>query len=275
MSLPEILQKEGYYCAAFNRNPYVSAFTGLDRGFHHFVADSKCLWDYLKKIEKKLKRKFSTDPSFNPERSSQTKTTRLMHVLSHLPDVFTDSGSGGLVKQFTEWINNLDRRPFFAFFQAVETHSPYRAPLKFGLKFLSALDLVRKIFINQDYLSFARGDRYISTDQFQILKNGYDNAIRYCDFITRQICRVLKNCKVFDDTLLIIMSDHGESIGEHNLMFHVWSLYDNLIKVPLIIKYPRDISITGSVQKIVQSWIRRFNFSPVRFRETVCWMTPT
>jgi len=253
ISLPELFQREGYYCAAFNRNPYVSSFTGLDRGFHHFVEDAKCLWDYLKKIEKKLNRKFSTDPSFNPEGNTQKKATSLMHVLKHLPDVFTDSGSSGLLKQFSRWLKQTERQPFFAFFQAIETHSPYRTPLTFGLRFLSGLELARKFFINQDHLAFALGESHISAEQFRILRGAYDNAIRYCDYITQQICGVLKANNLFDNTLLIIMSDHGESIGEHNLMFHIWSLYDNLIKVPLIVKYPKGISITGQVEKIVQN----------------------
>jgi len=65
--LTDILGRQGYQCGAFNRNPYVSDFTGLDRGFDHYVSDAGCLWDYLKRIERKLKKRFSTDPSFAPE----------------------------------------------------------------------------------------------------------------------------------------------------------------------------------------------------------------
>jgi arylsulfatase A-like enzyme len=53
--------------------------------------------------------------------------------------------------------------------------------------------------------------------------------------------------------MLIITSDHGDNIGEHNMMFHWWCLYDTLIKVPLIIKYPKDINLAGEEKNIVQN----------------------
>jgi arylsulfatase A-like enzyme len=257
ITLPELLKRTGYCCAAFNRNPYVSSFTGLDRGFDHFVSDSKSVWDHLKRLERKLKRKFSKDPSFQPAERQGMKSMRdgakAVRVLKHIPDIFIDSGSRGLLKFFTDRLKKMKDRPFFAFFQAIETHSPYRAPLKFGLEFLSLGDLFKKLLINQDHLAYVLAKNKITERQFRILMGAYDNAIRYCDFVTHQICEVLKANKVFDNTLLIVMSDHGESIGEHNLMFHIWSLYDNLIKVPLVVKYPKDISIAGQIDKVVQN----------------------
>jgi arylsulfatase A-like enzyme len=256
-TLPEILQQEGYYCAAFNRNPYVSSFTGLDRGFDHFVSDSKSVWDYLKKLERKLKKKFSKDPSFQPAEGQEMKSVRdgstAAKVLKHFPDIFIDSGSGGLLKLFSNHLKKMKNRPFCAFFQAIETHSPYRAPLKFGFEFLSVGDLFRKLLINQDHLGYVLGQNKITGNQFRILRGAYDNAIQYCDFVTHQICELLKASGLYDNTLLIVMSDHGESIGEHNLMFHIWSLYDNLIKVPLVVKYPKDITTAQQVDKIVQN----------------------
>ncbi len=256
MTLAELLRLEGYHCASFNRNPYISAFTGLDRGFH-YEADSKCLWDYLKRIEKRLQRKFSTDPSFMPlgnaEMTPAGAEGPAVRLLKHLPDIFTDSGSRVLLKKFHQWLTQLESKPFFAFFQAIEAHSPYRAPLRFGRKFLSLPDMARKVFINQNHLAYALGQSKLNPKQIRILRDAYDNAIRYCDFITHQVCEALKAKKLYENTLIIIMSDHGENIGEHNLMFHNWSLYDNLIKVPLLVKYPKDVSITGPEEKIVQN----------------------
>lgn len=256
MTLAELLRQQGYTCASFNRNPYISNFTGLDRGFH-YMPDSRFMSNYWAIIENKLNRIFSQDHSTRSVAGADLKSSRpgetMVRMLKHLPDIFTDCGSRMLVRTFRKWLNRLERRPFFAFFQALEAHSPYRAPMGFGLKFLTVRDLYRKILINQDNLAYALGKSRLDKNHFQILQNAYDNSIRYCDFITHRICQILKTKGLYENTLIVVMSDHGESIGEHNLMFHIWSLYDHLIKVPLIVKYPRGVSVQGVVEQIVQN----------------------
>ena len=254
-----ILGEEGYSCGAFNRNPYVSDYTGLDTGFHEYVSDAKCVWDYLKKFEQKVKKRFSTDPRFVSEKDdslfTDTFQNRMFNAMKHMPDTLADSGSGRMARLFSKWIRQkkAQNKPIFAFFQSIETHSPYRAPLLYSLKYLSLHGLYRKMFINQNHMSYLLGRTAMTESDFGILRCAYDNSILYSDEITRRIIQTLKNENLYDDTLLIVMADHGESIGEHNLMFHVWSLYDDLIKVPLFIKYPKDVGITGTISKIVQN----------------------
>ena len=56
-----------------------------------------------------------------------------------------------------------------------------------------------------------------------------------------------------DNTLLIITADHGENIGEHGLMDHQYCIYDTLIHVPLIIRFPRAEFKPASVDNQVQT----------------------
>jgi arylsulfatase A-like enzyme len=255
--LPEILKEHGYHTAAFNRNPYVSEYTGLNKGFKDFIYDAKCLWDYLKKIEKILKIQQSTDPrvlqNLDIHNANRQNKSELIQVLKHIPDVFVDSGSAGMIKKFSRWIKNRAKQPFFAFIQCLETHSPYRFPIRFALSFLSIKKLLKKPFVNHDHMSYLLGYSNMTEDDFDILKGAYDTAIRYSDFITYKIIEMLKRNKTYDNTIIIILSDHGESLGEHSLMFHIWSLYDNLIKVPLLIKYPKGHSSDPENEDIVQN----------------------
>jgi len=71
----------------------------------------------------------------------------------------------------------------------------------------------------------------------------YDGEIAYLDWKLKEIFDHLDDLGLMDRVFLIITSDHGENIGEHNLMGHQFCLYDTLLKVPLIIKLP------GSEQK--------------------------
>jgi arylsulfatase A-like enzyme len=93
----------------------------------------------------------------------------------------------------------------------------------------------------------------MTDEDFHILRSLYDGAINYLDNKVQEIIILLKENDQWDNTIFIITSDHGEQLGEHNLFFHVFSLYDYLIKVPLIIKYPIDLNLKGNNMSVVQN----------------------
>jgi len=70
----------------------------------------------------------------------------------------------------------------------------------------------------------------------------YDGEIRYTDeTLIKPLISLLKKLNIYDDTLLVITSDHGKEFYEHNGWLHGRTLYEEQIKVPLIIKFPRSI----------------------------------
>jgi arylsulfatase A-like enzyme len=67
----------------------------------------------------------------------------------------------------------------------------------------------------------------------------YDAEIRYTDTILiRPVIQKLRELGLYENTLLIITSDHGEEFFEHGSWLHTHNLYNETIKVPLIIKFP-------------------------------------
>ena len=63
----------------------------------------------------------------------------------------------------------------------------------------------------------------------------------------------LNNLNLLDNTLLIIIADHGENFGEHQLMGHMYCLYDTLLHVPMIIRYPKLFPPKTKSSQLVQS----------------------
>ena len=61
---------------------------------------------------------------------------------------------------------------------------------------------------------------------------------RYVDHHLGLLLRALDTAGVRDSTLLVLTSDHGESLGEHDYVGHGRHLYDSILRVPLIIRYP-------------------------------------
>jgi arylsulfatase A-like enzyme len=78
----------------------------------------------------------------------------------------------------------------------------------------------------------------MADDDFKVLTALYDAEIRYVDAHLGRLYRRLQDRDLLDETILIITSDHGENIGDHGLMDHQYCLYDTLLRVPLIIRYP-------------------------------------
>jgi arylsulfatase A-like enzyme len=79
---------------------------------------------------------------------------------------------------------------------------------------------------------------HISKKELNYLIGLYDGEIRYVDYQVGRIISVLKELKTYDKTTIIISSDHGEEFLEHGMFRHGYHLYDEIIKVPLIIISP-------------------------------------
>lgn len=86
--------------------------------------------------------------------------------------------------------------------------------------------------------SFMARELDVTKDEWEVVKSWYDGEILYLDSCIGELVGFLRSEGIFENTLLILTSDHGESFGEHGLASHQFGLYDNLIHVPLILVYP-------------------------------------
>ena len=102
------------------------------------------------------------------------------------------------------WLDGLTSRRFFLFFHSYEPHSPYTAPARYA--------------------------RYAP----------YDGAIAYADEIVGKLIASLERRGLYDDALIVLLSDHGEGLGDHGEQEHGLFVYREAIRVPLVIKLPRD-----------------------------------
>ena len=258
-TLPKILRQHGYRCAAFVRNVYVSEYSGLHRDFDDFY--STFVLDSLKKIASTISKRGVSrlqPPGINrlcEQVSSDGNRFKeyIANMAARSIDMLFDTGSRKFVDDFLGWIKKSKPKPFFAYFHFLETHTPYRAPLKFAFKFLSLRDNLKKLFINHDHLKFLLGECDMTPQDFDILRSAYDNSICYVDHLIGKIVRLLQTNGVYDNTLIIVLADHGDNIGDHGLMFHYSCLYDTLIKIPLLVKFPAHIGLTGRISQVVQN----------------------
>ena len=131
-------------------------------------------------------------------------------------------------KQATKFLKRTSfREPFFLFMNLLDVHEPYL----------------------RDDLVFAKGDSVKSTEaipkpDLDAWVSGYDSQAKGLSKVVSTQLGILKERGLLDNSLVIITSDHGQLLGEHNWVGHGVFLFDELVKVPLLVKYPSDVELT-------------------------------
>ena len=75
-------------------------------------------------------------------------------------------------------------------------------------------------------------------EDFEFMKLEYDRRLAFVDSEFGRLFDSLKERGLWDDTLLVVSSDHGDEFGEHGCLYHLSSLYDEQVRVPLIVHFP-------------------------------------
>ncbi len=144
-----------------------------------------------------------------------------------------------MYKAFSNWLNKNKGKRFFLFLHTYQTHDPYSSHHPYSHLFLQEnskwtdLDLI-------GYLGGWSGIfKKLPENEKKNAEELYDGEIRYMDetFIGPLIAK-LKEDDLYDNTMIIFTSDHGEEFFDHQGWTHGHSLYNELIRVPLIIKFP-------------------------------------
>jgi arylsulfatase A-like enzyme len=124
-----------------------------------------------------------------------------------------------------DWLSDRAGFPFFLWIHYYDPHVPYEPPPPFDALYLPAGgDRQRPAVLRP-----VDADYWIAQ---------YDGEITYTDRQVGRILEALKRFGVYDETLLIVTSDHGESFGHGYYYQHTAKLYESLIHIPLIMRYP-------------------------------------
>jgi arylsulfatase A-like enzyme/Flp pilus assembly protein TadD len=102
------------------------------------------------------------------------------------------------------WLRSMEGRPFFFFFHIYEPHTPHAAPEPFASRYSSP----------------------------------YDGEVAAADAVIGLLFEELRQLGVYDQALIILLSDHGEGLDDHGDYEHGLLLYREVLQVPLLVKLP-------------------------------------
>jgi arylsulfatase A-like enzyme len=218
-TLGEALEKSGYRTSAFSANRvYFTSNLGFGRAFLHFEDYFHSAADAF--VRTLYGREFARRYLSRSDKSLVHRTLLRLGFTS-LVDRDTEGwvrGSPSGVRkraavvnaELLHWIDRDRQRPFFAFLNYMDVHHPYGAPVGYPQ----------------------------SPWNHGTAIDNYDEGLRYADDSIGHLLVELEQRGLAQKTLVIVTSDHGESLGQHELTYHASALYWELIHVPLIVWYP-------------------------------------
>jgi arylsulfatase A-like enzyme len=150
---------------------------------------------------------------------------------------FNQNKTTGLTDNFISHINSIYPKKFFAYIHYMDTHVPYNKNdynTLFDPKANTYLEPGINYISNWHIRIMTHNNRLTEEDRDYLISL-YDGQIRLVDENIKKIITALKVRKDFDNTVIILTSDHGEEFWEHNNYEHGHTLYNELLHVPLII----------------------------------------
>lgn len=240
-----ILFERAYAPAPHTRPSIISLFTSLYVHQHNHFKNN----DYLQDQHTTMAEIFSS-AGYNTYGFSANPTisSKFNHDQGFRDWNETQGNAWKVNKEVFPIIENY-KEPFLSYIHYIDPHDPYSppatAPNFFARGYKENLSHVGHPF----NITYFRED----PDRLSHLIGLYDNEIRYVDFYVGKLFNKLKEQGIYNESIIILMSDHGEMFLEHGLMRHINGVYDELIHIPLIVKIPgymENTSVSTPVQLI-------------------------
>jgi len=239
-TLGQALQQHGYRTAAFSANrTYFSANLGFFKGFSHFEDYYDSVADCF--VRTLYGREFARAYLTRSDRSGPRRFIRWLGwelLLDKDDEGAAPGGTQGVRKRAPEvnrevlqWIDSTPHeRPFFAMLNYFDVHHRYGGPVGFHGPW--------------------SGENASGRDA---VVNDYDNGIKYDDDALGDLLQALDKKGMLKNTLVVVTSDHGESLGEHHIAYHGEALYREQLWVPLVFWFPGHVPAGVHVPNVVSN----------------------
>ena len=227
----EVLQKHRVETAAFITNDYLNPRFGFARGFSHYFDHylQPALRDYIASRLFFLNALLHFRNELFYPRAVDPGGTRWWS-LGFPPFNHLRRSAGRVTDDALQWLDNRGKGPFFMYLHYMDVHAPY----------------------DTFWYPLFDSRAYAGQDLKGRLTNTYDGRIAYVDRQIERIWEGLVERGRSQDTLLIITSDHGEELYDHGGTGHCTTLYDELIRVPLIMA---GATAAGTAERRVQAQV--------------------
>jgi arylsulfatase A-like enzyme len=294
-TLAELLKLVGYTTVGFCNNPLVGILkNGLRRGFDTFYNYGGALPTRPPEgnpLPPPLNRWLAAYTQFwrrlsYPVQNAFARSDTLFQLALHpwCASLWTclmnfKGNTAASIADLNRYLQQMARRPagappFFCFVNLMETHLPYWPPEPFVQKYApyfkssrEARDFLRQ-YNAEPYRWMAPLPQPLSPLQARVLRDIYDAEVAYQDHLLGSVFATLRHTGLEQNTLLAIVADHGEGLGEHDFVGHAFVVYEELIRVPLILHCPghfpagKRVATPVSTRRLFHTLLEAAGFGP-------------
>jgi arylsulfatase A-like enzyme len=243
-TLASHMSDEGYRTAIYSANAWISPHTGLARGYdeanNFFGALPNRMEGILSGAWKKI----------NDSDRLQTMASKIVSFGAWIYENFSSNDVSSFTPDAIESSKKFMKKndkPFFLTVNLLDPHLPYKPPIE-NIKNVSNLD--ERPEICQNSKQYNSGAVDINDEDWNNIRAMYDGELNFLDQQLESLHKWMNDRNILKDTMVIICSDHGELLGEHNLYGHEFGMYEELVNVPLMISHPTEEE--GRVDKPVE-----------------------
>lgn len=231
VTVAEVLKGVGYDTYLWAANPHVSKEENFAQGFDvvQHPWDRATLQEAVRIVREKVQGDQSSELPAKLE--SGRGNQWMLKAAGELAE-----------RRLLRWLGKReDDAPFFAFLNYMEAHRPMIPPRSYRERMMSPEDVDRSYLVDRSWLpmwAYCFGLHEYAPDELEIMAGTYDATIAELDDLLRSLVAALEAAGHLEDTVIVLTSDHGEHLGEHHMMDHQFTLYDGLIRVPLVLWAP-------------------------------------
>ena len=204
-TIAEMYSEAGFVTASFSSNPHLSPSFGLTRGFEQV--------EFLP-----LEQDHTVDGEVTVNDSAERIHTAVLH-----------------------WLDGRnDEESIFLYLHTLHPHNPYTPPKPFPSRFLDA-EASRLDGRTRTLVSIRDLEREVTPEDMDSVRKRYTANLAYND---AELCELVEGLegRFPGEVLLVVTSDHGEELFDHDGVLHGHTLYDEMLHVPLVVWWPGQIS---------------------------------
>ena len=155
-----------------------------------------------------------------------------------------------LPADFEAWLGH--QGPLFSYVHFMEPHLPISPPPPYLGMFSAPEDRALARGVLEGFQRRIDAGGAFDPDEVRTVVDNYDEAVAYIDGEVGRLLKSLKDRGLYDESLIIVLSDHGEALYERKFWGHGNKVYEETARVPLIVKFPAAAGLRGRVKGTVE-----------------------
>lgn len=209
-TVADVMAAAGYATAAVTENPVLDPRLNLYKGFHEY-AHLPRTWPW------------------------EGDAVGRQLLVRTAPSRYYRGGTEAVTRAATGWVERNRDRDFFLWVHYFDPHVPYSPPERF-LPRRPAPPSIGNSF--DQHVEVLAGRRFLNAEERAWVRELYLGEVRYLDEQVGILLERLRQLGLYEDALIVLTSDHGEEFWDHGAYQHGHSMYEEVIAVPLLVKFP-------------------------------------